>query len=226
MADLQNRATVVDIEATISRLRGVASSRIVTDSRGDITEVHVVADESRHPKQLSRDIESALLSEFDIRIDHRKISIAQLRGMGEAAAGETAADVRLKFLGIDYSLNRTTRRARVSVGHGDESYTGAAAMSAGARVEQAELVARATLEAVQEFLRSSNVNGGPVGLELRDLCTSQINGSPVLTVTVRIMMEKGEEELVGSALVRDDPWRAAASATLDALNRRLAMLRC
>ena len=220
MADLQNRATIVDVEATISRMRGVVSSRVVTDSKGEIVEVHVVADESRHPKQLGRDIESALLSEFDIRIDHRKISIAQLRGMEDAPT-----DVRLKFLSIDYSLDRTTARARVSVGHGDESYTGAAALSAGAKGEQAELVARATLEAVQEFLRSSNVNGGPLGLELRDLCKSQVNGSPVLTVTVRLMMEKGEEELVGSALVRDDPWRAAASATLDSLNRRLAMLR-
>lgn len=225
MADLQNRAVAVDVEATISRLRGVASSRVVTDGRGEIVEVHVVADESRHPKQLSRDIESALLSEFDIRIDHRKISIAQLRGVGEAAPVEAPTDVRLKFLSIDYSLDRTTARARVSVGHGDEIHTGAAALSAGARGEQAELVARATLEAVQEFLRSSNVNDSPVGLELRDLCKSQVNGSPVLTVTVRLMMEKGEEELVGSALVRDDPWRAAASATLDALNRRLAMLR-
>ena len=220
MADLQNRATIVDVEATISRMRGVASSRVVTDSSGEIVEVHVVADESRHPKQLGRDIESALLSEFDIRIDHRKISIAQLRGMEDVPT-----DVRLKFLNIEYSLDRTTARARVSVGYGDESYTGAAALSAGGKGEQAELVARATLEAVQEFLRSSNVNGGPVGLELRDLCESQVNGSAVLTVTVRLMMEKGEEELVGSALVRDDPWRAAASATLDSLNRRLSMLR-
>jgi hypothetical protein len=220
MADLQNRAAVADIESTISRLRGVASTRVAADERGEIVEVHVVADETRHPKQLSRDIESALFSELGLRIDHRKISIAQVRGMTEAAA-----EVRLKFLGIEYSLDRTTTRARVSVGRGEESFTGAASMPAGAKVRQEELVARATLEAVHEFLRSATLNGGSVGLELRDFTRSENSGSPFFVVSVRVMAERGEQDLIGSALVRDDPWRAAASATLDALNRRLGVLR-
>jgi len=220
MADLQNRAAVADVESTISRLRGVASTRVATDNRGDIVEIHVVADQTRHPKQLSRDIESALFSELGLRVDHRKISIAQVRGMPEAAV-----EVRLKFLGIEYSLDRTTARARVSVGHGEESFTGAASTAAGARVQQEELVARATLEAVREFLRSASINGDAVGLELRDFSKSERNSSPFFVVSVRVMAERGEQELIGSALVRDDPWRAAASATLDALNRRLAMLR-
>ena len=76
MADLQNRGAVVEIEGTLSRLRGILSARVVRDERGEIQEVHVLADEGRHPKQISRDIESALFSEFGIRIDHRKISIA------------------------------------------------------------------------------------------------------------------------------------------------------
>jgi hypothetical protein len=114
MADLPSRAGVVDIEGIIARLRGVSSARVVTDERGHITEIHVVADESRHPKQLSRDIESALLSELGVRIDHRVVSIAQMRG------GRTpAAEVRLKFLGIDYSLDRNGARVRVTVGMGE-----------------------------------------------------------------------------------------------------------
>ena len=83
MADLQNRGAVADIEGTLSRLRGVVSARLVRDERGEIQEVHVLADALRHPKQIGRDIESALFSEFGIRIDHRKISIAQTpRGRG------------------------------------------------------------------------------------------------------------------------------------------------
>ena len=219
MADLQNPVAAADVETTISRLRAVVSTRVATDDRGEIVEIHVVADESRHPKQLSRDIESALFSELGLRIDHRKISIAQLRG-----AEQAATDVRLKFLNIDYFVDRTTARARVSVGRGEENFTGAASMPSGARLEQEELVARATLEAVQEFLRSARVNGDPVGMELRDFSRAEHNGSAFFTVTVRIMAERGEQDLIGSALVRDDPWRAAAAATLDALNRRLTML--
>ncbi len=219
MADLQNRATAVDLEATISRLRGVASTRVAMDERGGIVEIHVVADESRHPKQVSRDIESALFSELGLRVDHRKISIAQVRG-----AEEPEAEVRLKFLSIDYSVDRTTARARVSVGRGEESFTGVASAPTGARLDQEELVGRATLEAVQEFLRSASVDGNSVAMELRDFSRAERDGSPFFVVTVRVVGERGEQDLIGSALVRDDAWRAAAAATLDAVNRRLPML--
>ncbi|MGD0110548.1 MAG: hypothetical protein ABSD48_01650 [Armatimonadota bacterium] len=219
MADLQNRASVLDAESTISRLRGVVSARVVTDDRGNITEIHVTADQSRHPKQLARDIESTLFSELGIRIDHRKISIAQVRGQG----GEPVAESRLKFLSIDYSIDRTTARARVSVGRGDDSYTGAASMPVGAELDQEHLVARASLGAIEEFLRSNSLNGTP-GLELRDFTRSEANGHQCIMVTVRVLGERQSEDLLGSALVRDDPWRAAALAVLDALNRRLPAL--
>jgi len=219
MADLQNRAAVADIETTLSRLRGVVSVRMVTDDRGDIVEIHVLADSGRHPKQISRDIESALFSEHGVRIDHRKISIAQVREMEEPAH-----EVRLKFLSIDYTLDRTSARARVTVGRGDETYVGAASVPSGGDLDQEQLVARATLEAVQEFLRATTLTNGSAGMELRDFSRYERNGRPFFAVTVRVRGERGDLDLIGSALVRDDPWRAAACATLDALNRRLPAL--
>jgi hypothetical protein len=219
MADLQNRGAVADMEGTLSRLRGVVSARVVTDDRGEIAEIHVLADNARHPKQMSRDIESALFSEFGIRVDHRKISIAQTRGREEA----TQQEVRLKFLGIDYSIDRTSARARVSVGRGEETYIGVASTMT-ANADQEELVARATLEAVQEFLRATSLGNGEVSMELHDFSRSEIAGRRFFAVTIRVHDERGELDVVGSAIVRDDPWRAAACATLDALNRRLPSL--
>jgi hypothetical protein len=220
MGDLQHRSSVADAEATIGLLRGVRSARVVTDERGEITEVHVVADQTRHPKQLGRDIESTLFSAFGTRVDHRKISIAQVRG---ANPDEPPVEIRLKFLSIDYSLDRTTARARVSIGRGDGIYTGTAAMPVGSDLDQEQLVARASLAAVEEFLRSTSLDGAP-GLELRDFTHSQINSRPYVMATVRVLGRSQEEELLGSALVRDDPWKAAALAVLDALNRRLPAL--
>lgn len=219
MADLRNRAAVVDAEAVISRLRGVVSARVITDERGDITEIHVVADQSRHPKQLSRDIESALVSEAGVRVDHRKISIAQVRG-----AGEPSAEIRLRFLGIEYSVDRTTARARVSLGRGEDSYAGSASMPVGGELDQEQLIARASLAAIEEFIRSSSLGDGLPGLDLRDYMRSQANGHPFVMVTVRVLGPRQQEDLLGSALVRDDPWKAAALAVLDALNRRLPAL--
>jgi len=43
----------------------------------------------------------------------------------------------------------------------------------------------------------------------------------VVTVAVKLVHGRGDETLVGSAIVRRDIWKAAACATLDAINRRL-----
>ncbi len=219
MADLPNRAATLDVEHIVTRLRGVTSARVVTDDRGSITEIHVVADESRHPKQVSRDIESALLSELGVRIDHRIVSIAQVRG-----GRDSAPEVRLKFLGIDYSIDRTTARARVTVGNGDDSFAGVASATIGPELDQEKLVARAALEAVEEFLRASGAaNGSPV-FELREFTKLNSGHQPAIVATVRMLGTRRDDDLLGSALVRDDPWRAAVCAVLDALNRRLASL--
>jgi len=220
MADLQKRAAMADFESTLSRLRGISSVRVVTGDQGEIIEIHVLADAARHPKQISRDIESALYSEHGIRVDHRKISIAQTRQSDEIPI----LDPRLKFLNIDYSIDRTSARARVSVGREDDIYIGAASTGAGSDVNQEELVARATIEAVQEFIRSTSMPNGEVVMELRDFSQSEANGQAFFAVTVRIQGERGELDVIGSAIVRDDPWRAAACATLDAINRRLPSL--
>jgi len=220
MADLQHRAGATDYDAIISRLRGVISARVVTDERGGIIEIHVVADQSRSPKQISRDIESALLSELGVRIDHRKVSIAQLRGEDSSVL----EDVRLKFLGIEYAVDRVSARARVSVGRGEHIFIGIASVPIGPELDQEQLVARAAVAAVEEFLRSSAASNGAPALELGDFARANGSKRPFVMVTVRVFGSRREENLLGSALIRDDPWRASACAVLDAMNRRLPSL--
>ena len=50
---------------------------MVTTPLGEVSEVHVLAQSGLAPKQLVRNIESALLAQLGLKIDHRKISIAQ-----------------------------------------------------------------------------------------------------------------------------------------------------
>ena len=68
------------------------------------------------------------------------------------------------------------------------------------------------------------IESAEVGMELRDFSTAEANGQRFFAVTVRTRGGRGELDLIGSAIVRDDPWRAAACATLDAVNRRLSSL--
>jgi hypothetical protein len=64
-------------ENLLTSLEGILSARVVTTPLGDVSEVHILAQAGLQPKQLVRNIESALLAQLGLKIDHRKISIAQ-----------------------------------------------------------------------------------------------------------------------------------------------------
>src|SRR5215211_4122517 len=64
-------------ENLLTSLEGILSARVVTTPLGEVSEVHVLAHAGLAPKQLVRNIESALLAQLGLKIDHRKISIAQ-----------------------------------------------------------------------------------------------------------------------------------------------------
>ena len=63
-------------EELISTLQGVLSVRIVPNETGTIDEIHVLTTDAVLPKQTVRNIESALMAQLGLRINHRKISIA------------------------------------------------------------------------------------------------------------------------------------------------------
>jgi hypothetical protein len=210
--------TIAEIEHVIRRLSNVMSTRVSGDQLGEVAEIHVVVEESHNPKQIVRDIESALMSELGLRVDRRKISIALVREAEEPATGH-----RLRFVSIDLSLDRAKTQARVALGRDDDLFAGVS-RAAGPNVQQPRLVAEATLAAVEEYLRSITDNG--VGrLELADVTdVTSPDGQRAILVAVRVVRAAGEENLLGTALVRDDVWRATACATLDAVNRRLVRL--
>ncbi len=63
-------------EELIATLPGVLSVRIVAGDTGAIDEVHVLTTAAVAPKQTVRNIESALIAQLGLRVNHRKISIA------------------------------------------------------------------------------------------------------------------------------------------------------
>lgn len=66
---------VAEAERILARLRDVQAASITTD--GDqIREVHIVAVSTRAPKQIVRDVETALKAFLKRSIDHRMISVA------------------------------------------------------------------------------------------------------------------------------------------------------
>ena len=64
-------------EALLNSLRGVVSARVVARPGGVIEEIHLLTEGDVPPKQSVRNVESALLAHFGLKIDHRKVSVAQ-----------------------------------------------------------------------------------------------------------------------------------------------------
>src|SRR5919107_2236132 len=84
-------------ENLLTSLEGILSARMVTTPLGEVSEVHVLAQAGLAPKQLVRNIESAPLAQLGLKVDHRKISIAQTAEVRPIEALESSA-VRDKVL--------------------------------------------------------------------------------------------------------------------------------
>jgi hypothetical protein len=76
----QGRAySAVAVEQLLSSLAGIRSARVVAMEPGTLDEIHILCAPALQPKQVVRNIESALCAGLGIRIDRRIVSVAQLR---------------------------------------------------------------------------------------------------------------------------------------------------
>src|SRR2546426_289571 len=64
-------------ENLIAGLTGVLSARVVVTPLGEVSEIHVLTLSDMQPKQVVRNVESALMAQLGRRTDPRKISGAQ-----------------------------------------------------------------------------------------------------------------------------------------------------
>lgn len=201
-------------EALLAQLQGVVSARIEAAEDGALRHVHVLVTPDRPAKQLVRDIESALFSQLGERIDHRKISLAQLD------AGPSANDVflstRVRFSTLRlHEVADFKCRAEVVLGINGTPYQGETS-DTDTPVNRLKVSARATLDALEAFL------GGEGTFHLSGVRIVEAFDREVAVVSVRTVTDRGTLHLVGSCVAEDDPWRAAVLATLNATNRYLA----
>lgn len=78
-------------EELIATLPGVISVRIVPGDSGAIDEIHVLTTDQVPPKNTVRNIESALIAQLGLRVNHRKISIATTLDAPRAVDGPPEA---------------------------------------------------------------------------------------------------------------------------------------
>ncbi len=206
------------VEDVVRQLKDIVSTRAVLGPSGHIDELHVLVNPKRAPKQIARDIESALRAHLDIALDYKKISIAQTQGRAALAGGSTAGLPRLRFADVSLTVTGSRGEAIVHLKREDALFTGIAIGHASS-YNQMRLIATAAIRAVED----AHDQDGTMVVE--DLQTEvPLAGRKAVTVLVSALTSpKGEELLTGSALVRHDVWKAVVNATLDAVNRRVSL---
>ena len=209
---VERQISASDIESIVCRLRDVIAVSVVTDGIGDVAEIHVLTGSSRSPKQVVRDVESALMARLGVAIDHKKISVAQV---DDGARGYDHS--RLKFSDVSISLNGTKTDATVRLVKEGAVYSGnASGMSSPSA--QMKLISSATLRAIE----ASGLSSFSVVLE--DVNEIIIGSRKVVLVLINMVTDRGEDLLTGSAIIKQDVWKGVVNATLDAVNRRLCLM--
>lgn len=229
------------IEKLLVGLEGVGSLKIIPDGHGGIDEVHVLSGSSLNPKQIVRNIESALLAEFGLQIDHRKISIARTRAPeispaqvmraqqlleeeerearpnGRGAPEAEIAPAPVRTILQDVHMERMAGRefsCRVEVVREEEGFIGEAE---GPDFERSrmEIAAAACLEALQQSA------GEKVQLSLQGVSQLHSLGRSFVVIVVGASLGRTSRSLSGIATVSDSVEEAAVLACLMATNRWL-----
>ena len=104
-------------EELLATLQEVVSARIVADANGNVDAIHVLVTGDSSPKQMVRNVESALMAQLGLRVDHRKISIATTVKRPEASAGamplsQPVAPPPSQFAPDDQPLPRAARESK------------------------------------------------------------------------------------------------------------------
>ncbi|MDN5344631.1 MAG: hypothetical protein PWQ18_742 [Clostridia bacterium] len=224
MAEPRQEPEVADYERVICQIKDILGARLVTASDGSISEIHIMARSERNPKQIVRDVESALLIQLGVTVDHKKISVVQVNSQdlpAEVAEERTPYQTVCRALRL-VSINLFTRgleaeatveledglAGRVFQGHACGPHT---------PERDLWLVATATLNAVERYC------SGLWHMVLEDLVWVEVAHRRVAVCAVALVGQSGYEYLAGVTYVRGDERQAVAQAVLKALACRFCL---
>lgn len=205
-------------EELIASLSGVMSARIVADRSGGIEEVHVLTTPEIQPKQVVRNVESALMAQLGLKVDHRKISVAQtaelkpIQVLEREAVAEAASRRKLVFMDLVIESPRPRRvTVRVLLKADGEEMEGVEEGVDEAR-SRVQLAARAAVKAMERELEES-------GVVLEGVRVVEVFDRKIVLAAVHGVSGRSSQLLVGTCEVKESAEQAAVLAVLDATNR-------
>jgi hypothetical protein len=202
------------MKRALASLPDVHSCNVETNDDGSISAIHIVSSTKRAAKQIVRDVESVLSADFGIKLDRRKISIAQVEAR-EDAGPQAHCRARLAAMRLTVSSGRGS--AEVTLERAGFTVSGeACGVAEGGG--SLRLVAHATLRALEKMI------GGDAAFELLDVVRVASGERRAVVVLVNFASSADQRSLAGCVQFEDDDQRATALATLDASNRIIEVL--
>ena len=205
-------------ENLLQSLQAILSARVVVSPVGEIQEVHVLSGSGISPKQVVRNVESALLAHLGIKVDHRKISVAQTAEVEPIEVLEqNAVKQRSLQRGVVYQslelMAAAPHRVRFAVTlevNGQEVVgEDEAAETTRARLQAA---ARAAVAALDKALPRGT-------FQLEGVKIIEAFEEELVVAGVHVVDGRETRLLTGTAEVREAAEQAAVLAVLDATNR-------
>jgi hypothetical protein len=210
------------IERLLAALEGVVSARIVTDESGRIVEIHILSTHELQPKQIVRNVESALSAYLGLIVDRRVISVAQLRPdalpitSGSVEVPGSSPGVRLTgrhvFVGFDTNCSAPLdANCTVTLQLDDQTIHG---NGSGANTAQgrAEAAARALFDAL-------SIADEQLRLGLEGISIIENNGRSYVLIAGHAISGRTVTPVTGVAPLTRSPEEAAILAGLQATNR-------
>jgi len=218
-------------EELLSTLQDVVSARIVADATGGIDSIHVLVMGASTPKQVVRNIESALMAQLGMRVDHRKISVATTvkrpttspegevavaaatAPIPESASGPVNVGRSLYFEDVEVRGSRAKGVAcKVTLRRGKDQFVGEAEGFESDR-SRVEIAARAALAAIA-LCDGNRMKLSYEGGRMIDAFDRQL-----VLVGVTVSQGRNRVFLTGTCEVKENLETASALAVLNATNR-------
>lgn len=195
------------IESNIEQIESVVSCKIIVGENDVIDEIHIVSNDTRGAKQVARDIQSVLIATYNIPIDYKKISIAQISDQSIKKI-----PCRLKLIGVSHDNLGTKAFIKVSISNLKEEFQNSiTGINTSRNIER--MLVDATIKTIEEACGYDDT------FILEDIRTIPVSNDKAVLVVVMGLVDGLEQRLCGSSLIRNDYEVSIVKATLDAINR-------
>ncbi len=194
-----------ELEKIIEKIDGIKAVKVVGEE-DSIKEIHVITNGGKNPKQIVRDIETAVFALTGFKLDRKVVSVAQLNGDG--GVGRKS---RIELVDLSVEENGLEVFVRVEVSKDGEVSEGE---SSGPRTSSRIPIV------VGEAVVNAIANGN-MAISLDDVQLVNLHNKSYVLSHLTCFDGKNEWEVIGVAPVGEDLNRSISLSVIDALERTL-----